>query len=36
MFTLQNLYNNCMRLNYGWLWNTKIENAIKTIGNLLK
>jgi DNA-binding transcriptional MocR family regulator len=36
MFSLQNLYTNCMRLNYGWLWNPKIDNAIRTLGNLLK
>jgi DNA-binding transcriptional MocR family regulator len=36
MFSLQNLYNNCMRLNYGWIWNPRIENAVRTIGDLLK
>lgn len=32
MFTLQNQYNNCMRLSYGLAWNSKIDNALKYIG----
>ncbi len=36
VFTTQNLYNNCLRLNYSWLWNERIENAIKTLGGLIR
>ncbi|MGY0041178.1 hypothetical protein [Pedobacter sp. NJ-S-72] len=35
MFTLQNQYNNCLRLSYGLPWTNQINNAIKTIGNLI-
>lgn len=35
MFTLQNQYNNCLRLSYGLPWTPQINNAIKTIGNLI-
>lgn len=35
MFTLQNQFNNCMRLSYGLPWNESTHQAIKTIGNLL-
>lgn len=35
MFTLQNQYNNCLRLSYGIPWTNQISNAIKTIGNLI-
>ena len=35
MFTLQNQYNNCMRLSYGLTWSPEVETAIKTIGKLL-
>lgn len=36
MFTLQNQYNNCMRLSYGLTWNAKVEHALKTLGRLAK
>ncbi|MBB5634508.1 DNA-binding transcriptional MocR family regulator [Pedobacter cryoconitis] len=36
MFTLQNQYNNCLRLSYGLPWTNQINNAIKTIGNLIR
>lgn len=36
MFTLQKLYNNCMRLSYGIPWSEKIEGSIKTLGKILK
>lgn len=36
IFTLQNQYQNCMRLSYGLLWNTKVEKALKELGELLK
>lgn len=35
MFTLQNQFNNCMRLSYGLPWNESAHQAIKTIGALL-
>jgi len=35
IFTLQNQYKNCMRLSYGIPWNTKIENALKQLGELV-
>jgi len=36
MFTLQNQFNNCMRLSYGLEWNDKTENALKILGKLAK
>ncbi|OIP49427.1 MAG: GntR family transcriptional regulator [Fibrobacteres bacterium CG2_30_45_31] len=36
MFTLQNQYQNCMRLSFGLVWNKKIEDAIAVIGKELK
>lgn len=35
MFTLQDQYNNCMRLSYGQSWSKKIDNAMKTLGVLI-
>lgn len=35
MFTLQNQFNNCMRLSYGLPWNESTLQAVKTIGALL-
>ncbi len=34
MFTLHNQYNNCLKLNFGMLWNEKVENALRTIGEI--
>lgn len=34
MFTLQNQYNNCLKLNYGLLWDDKVEGALKQLGKL--
>ncbi len=34
MYTLQDQYNNCLKLNYGMLWNDKVEEALKTVGGL--
>jgi DNA-binding transcriptional MocR family regulator len=34
MFTLKNQFHNCMRLSYGMVWNEKVENALKTLGEL--
>jgi DNA-binding transcriptional MocR family regulator len=34
LFTLQDQYNNCLKLNYGLLWNEKTENALKLLGKL--
>jgi DNA-binding transcriptional MocR family regulator len=36
MFTLQNQYHHCMRLSFGFVWNEKIEEAVATIGKVLK
>ncbi|KIO77462.1 GntR family transcriptional regulator [Pedobacter lusitanus] len=36
MFTLQNQYNNCLRLSYGLPWTDQINHAIKTIGSLIR
>lgn len=36
LFTTQDLYRNCLRMNYSWLWNERIENAIKILGNLVR
>ena len=32
MFTLQNQYNNCLKLNCGLVWNEKVEDAVKLLG----
>ncbi len=34
MFTLQNQYNNCLKLNCGLVWGDKIEGALKLLGKL--
>ena len=34
MFTLQNQYNNCLKLNYGLLWDDNVEGALKQLGKL--
>jgi len=34
MFTLQNQYNNCLKLNFGLVWNEKVEGALKLLGKL--
>ncbi len=34
MFTLQNQYNNCLKLNCGLVWNEKVEGALKLLGKL--
>jgi DNA-binding transcriptional MocR family regulator len=36
IFTLQNQYHNCMRLNYGLVWNDWLETYLKVLGNLAK
>lgn len=36
MYTLQNQYNNCFRLSYGMVWNDELEEALKTLGHLIK
>ncbi len=35
MFTLQNQYENCMRLSFGMEWNETINQAVKVIGRIL-
>lgn len=34
MFTLQNQYNNCLKLNCGLVWSEKLEGALKLLGKL--
>lgn len=34
MFTLQNQYTNCLKLNYGLVWSDKVEGALKLLGKL--
>lgn len=34
MFTLQNQYNNCLKLNCGLVWDEKVEGALKLLGKL--
>ncbi|MFM9986358.1 MAG: PLP-dependent aminotransferase family protein [Flavobacteriales bacterium] len=34
MFTLQNQYNNCLKLNCGLVWGDKVEGALKLLGKL--
>lgn len=36
IFTLQKQFDNCMRLNYGLLWNEKVEDSLKLLGDLAK
>ncbi len=36
MFTLQDRYQNCMRLSYGMPWTPEIDKALKKLGNLVK
>ena len=36
IFTLQNQYANCLRLNYGLLWNDQLEKSLQALGNLAK
>lgn len=36
MFTLQEQYNNCMRLSYGQRWTPFIEERLKLLGDIIK
>ncbi|MDB5279411.1 MAG: GntR family transcriptional regulator [Ferruginibacter sp.] len=36
MFTLQNQFNNCMRLSYGLEWNEQTAHGLKALGKLAK
>lgn len=36
MFTLQERYHNCMRLNYALEWNDKLDADLKTLGTIVK
>ena len=36
MFTLQDRYQNCMRLSYGMQWTPEVDRALKRLGNLVK
>jgi DNA-binding transcriptional MocR family regulator len=36
LFTLQNQFDNCVRLSYGLQWSDKLENSLKILGRLTK
>jgi DNA-binding transcriptional MocR family regulator len=36
MFSLQDRYRHCMRLNYGMNWTPQLERALKKLGSLVK
>ncbi|MFC3199603.1 PLP-dependent aminotransferase family protein [Parapedobacter deserti] len=36
IFTLQDQYENCLRLNYGLLWNERLDRDLKLLGDLAK
>lgn len=36
MFTLQERYQNCMRLSYGMQWTPEVERALQKLGRLVK
>lgn len=36
IFSLQNCYNNCLRLSYGNPWSKQVEDGIKTLGKLIR
>lgn len=36
MFSLQDRYQNCMRLSYGMPWNSDLERALKKLGMVIK
>ncbi|HYC29554.1 MAG TPA: PLP-dependent aminotransferase family protein, partial [Chitinophagaceae bacterium] len=36
MFTLTDQFSNCMRLNYGLVWNERTETGLRILGKLIK
>jgi DNA-binding transcriptional MocR family regulator len=36
MFTLQNQFNNCMRLSYGLQWSDELEKKLAMLGSIAK
>jgi DNA-binding transcriptional MocR family regulator len=36
IFTLQDQYHHCMRLNYGLVWNDQLDSQLKALGHLAK
>ncbi len=36
MFTLQEKYQNCMRISYGMQWTPEVDKALKKLGNMVK
>jgi DNA-binding transcriptional MocR family regulator len=36
IFTLQDQYQNCLRLNYGLIWNDRLEAHLKLLGTMAK
>lgn len=36
LFSLQNRYQNCMRLSYGMQWKPEVDRALKKLGTLVK
>ena len=36
MFSMQDRYNNCMRLSYGMVWDDRLEECLKKLGGFVK
>lgn len=36
IFSLQNKYNNCLRISFGNPWSKQVEDGLKTLGKLIK
>ena len=36
MFSLQDQFNNCMRLTYGQRWTEQLEGKLKLLGSIVK
>ncbi|HVI45610.1 MAG TPA: PLP-dependent aminotransferase family protein [Chitinophaga sp.] len=36
IFSLQNRYNNCLRISYGTPWSKQVDDALKTLGKLVR
>jgi len=35
-YSLQNQYNNCLKMSFGMVWNEKIDSALKVVGKLAR
>jgi len=36
MFSMQDRYNHCMRLSYGMVWSSRLEECLKKLGGFVK